>query len=191
MTILILGLIIFLGLHSVRIVAEDWRNATRARIGENTWKGLYSVISIIGFVLIVWGYGVAREAPVVIWTPPPFTRHIAALLAVIAFVFLTAAYVPRNGIKAKLHHPMTLGVKTWALAHLIANGTLHDIVLFGAFLVWSVLLFSASRRRDRAAGTVYPAGSGGATALTIVAGIVAAVVFAGWLHAPLIGVRPF
>lgn len=191
MTILILGLIIFLGLHSVRILAEDWRNATRARIGENTWKGLYSVISIIGFVLIVWGYGVAREAPVVIWTPPPFTRHIAALLAVIAFVFLTAAYVPRNGIKAKLHHPMTLGVKTWALAHLIANGTLHDIVLFGAFLVWSVLLFSASRRRDRAAGTVYPAGSGGATALTIVAGIVAAVVFAGWLHAPLIGVRPF
>ncbi|NVM74321.1 putative membrane protein [Duganella sp. SG902] len=191
MTILILGLIIFLGLHSVRIVAEDWRNATRARIGENTWKGLYSVISIIGFVLIVWGYSVAREAPVVIWTPPPFTRHIAALLAVIAFVFLTAAYVPRNGIKAKLHHPMTLGVKTWALAHLIANGTLHDIVLFGAFLVWSVLLFSASRRRDRAAGTVYPAGSGGATALTITAGIVAAVVFAGWLHAPLIGVRPF
>lgn len=191
MTILILGLIIFLGLHSVRIIAEDWRNATRARIGENTWKGLYSVISIIGFVLIVWGYGVAREAPVVIWTPPPFTRHIAALLAVIAFVFLTAAYVPRNGIKAKLHHPMTLGVKTWALAHLIANGTLHDILLFGAFLVWSVLLFSASRRRDRAAGTVYPAGSGGATALTIVAGIVAAVVFAGWLHAPLIGVRPF
>lgn len=191
MTILILGLIIFLGLHSVRIVAEDWRNATRARIGENVWKGLYSVISIIGFVLIVWGYSVAREAPVAIWTPPPFTRHIAALLAVIAFVFLTAAYVPRNSIKAKLHHPMTLGVKTWALAHLIANGTLHDILLFGAFLVWSVLLFSASRRRDRAAGTVYPAGSGGATALTIVAGIVAAVVFAGWLHAPLIGVRPF
>ncbi|WP_343729799.1 NnrU family protein [Duganella sp.] len=191
MTILILGLIIFLGLHSIRIFAEDWRNATRARIGENAWKGLYSVVSIIGFVLIIWGYSVAREAPVVIWTPPPLTRHLAALLAVIAFVFLAAAYVPRNGIKARLHHPMTLGVKTWALAHLIANGTLHDIVLFGAFLVWSVLLFSASRRRDRKAGTVYPAGSSGATALTIVGGVVAAAVFAGWLHAPLIGVRPF
>ena len=191
MTILILGLIIFLGLHSVRIFAEDWRNATRARMGANAWKGLYSVISIIGFALIIWGYSLARQPPVVVWTPPPFTRHIAALLAVIAFVFLTAAYVPRNGIKAKLHHPMTLGVKTWALAHLIANGTLHDILLFGSFLVWSVLLFSASRRRDRVEGTVYPAGSGGATALTIVGGIVAAVVFAGWLHAPLIGVRPF
>ncbi|MTV36787.1 NnrU family protein [Duganella radicis] len=191
MTILILGLIIFLGLHSVRIFAEDWRNATRQRIGANAWKGLYSVISIVGFALIVWGYSIARETPVVIWTPPLFTRHIAALLAVIAFVFLAAAYVPRNGIKAKLHHPMTLGVKTWALAHLIANGTLHDILLFGGFLVWSVALFSVSRRRDRAAGTVYPAGSGGATALTIAGGIVAAVVFAGWLHAPLIGVRPF
>ncbi|MHA4866465.1 NnrU family protein [Duganella sp. PWIR1] len=191
MTILILGLIIFLGLHSVRIVAEDWRNATRARLGENAWKGLYSVISVLGFVLIVWGYSLARQAPVVVWTPPPFTRHLSALLAVIAFVFLAAAYIPRNGIKARLHHPMTLGVKTWALAHLLCNGTLHDILLFGAFLVWAMLLFRASRQRDRAAGTVYPAGSGGATALTIVAGIASAVVFALWLHAPLIGVRPF
>lgn len=191
MTILILGLIIFLGQHSVRIFAEDWRNATRARLGEQVWKGVYSVISIVGFVLIIWGYGLARETPVVVWIPPPFTRHLAALLAVIAFILLAAAYVPRNSIKAKFHHPMTLGVKAWALGHLIANGTLHDILLFGSFLVWSVLLFIAARRRDRAAGTVYLAGSSGATALTIVVGIVAAVVFAGWLHAPLIGVRPF
>ncbi|MYM27613.1 protein NrnU [Duganella sp. CY15W] len=191
MTILILGLIIFLGLHSVRIVAEDWRTATRARLGEHAWKGIYSVISLIGFGLIIYGYGIARETPVVVWAPPPFTRHIAALLAVIAFVFITAAYIPRNGIKARLHHPMTLGVKTWALAHLIANGTLHDIVLFGSFLVWSVLLFRASRKRDAAMGTVYPAGNGAATALTIVAGVIGAGVFAMWLHGPLIGVRPF
>lgn len=191
MTILILGLIIFLGLHSVRIFAEDWRNATRARIGEKTWKGLYSVVSVLGLVLIVWGYSLARQAPMVVWTPPPFTRHMSALLAVIAFVFLAAAYIPRNGIKAKLHHPMTLGVKTWALAHLLSNGTLHDILLFGSFLAWSVLLFRASRQRDRANGTAYPSGSGGATALTIVAGIAGALVFALWLHGPLIGVRPF
>lgn len=191
MTILILGLIIFLGLHSVRIFAEDWRNATRARIGLNGWRALYSVISITGFLLIVWGYGLAREAPVVIWTPPPATRHIAALLAVIAFIFMAAAYVPRNGIKARLHHPMTIGVKTWALAHLIANGTLHDILLFGGFLVWAILLFRASRKRDAALGAVYPAGSGAATAATIVLGVIGAGVFAMWLHLPLIGVRPF
>ncbi|MYM24338.1 protein NrnU [Duganella sp. FT135W] len=191
MTILVLGLIIFLGLHSVRIVAEDWRTATRARIGENAWKGAYSVISLIGFGLIIWGYSMARQAPLVVWSPPPFTRHAAAALATIAFIFIAAAYVPRNRIKAKLHHPMTLGVKTWAAAHLIANGTLHDILLFGAFLVWSVLLFRASRRRDRAVGTVYPAGTTGATVLTIVAGVITAHIFATWLHAPLIGVRPY
>ncbi|MRW90521.1 protein NrnU [Duganella sp. FT80W] len=191
MTILILGLIIFLGLHSIRIVAEDWRNATRARIGANAWKGLYSVISITGFVLIVWGYSLARQAPVVIWVPPPFTRHLAALLAVIAFVFIAAAYIPRNSIKARLHHPMTLGIKTWALAHLIANGTLHDILLFGGFLIWSVLLFRASRQRDRANGVTYPPGSSAATAFTVAAGVAGAAMFALWLHAPLIGVRPF
>lgn len=191
MTILILGLIIFLGLHSIRIFAEDWRTATRARMGELAWKGLYSVVSITGFLLIVWGYSLARQAPVVIWTPPPFTRHLAALLAVIAFVFIAAAYIPRNSIKARLHHPMTLGIKTWALAHLLANGTLHDILLFGGFLVWSVLLFRASRQRDRANGTSYPPGTSPATALTVAVGIGAAVAFALWLHAPLIGVRPF
>jgi uncharacterized membrane protein len=191
MTILILGLIIFLGLHSVRIFADAWRARMRARLGENTWKGLYSVVSLIGLALIVWGYALARQAPVVIWTPPPFTRHIAALLACIAFVFIAAAYVPRNGIKARLHHPMTLGVKTWALAHLLANGTLHDIILFGSFLLWSVLLFRSARRRDASAGTVYPAGTGAATALTIVVGLAGAVIFALWLHGPLIGVRPF
>lgn len=191
MTILILGLIIFLGLHSVRIFADDWRTRMRARLGEQKWKGIYSVISLTGLALVIWGYGLARQAPVAVWTPPPFTRHIAALLVCVAFVFITAAYVPRNGIKARLHHPMTLGVKLWALAHLLANGTLHDILLFGGFLLWSVLLFRAARKRDAAAGTVYPAGTGGATALTIAAGLAGAVVFALWLHAPLIGVRPF
>lgn len=191
MTILILGLIIFLGLHSVRIFAEDWRNATRARLGEHAWKGLYSVVSLIGFGLIVWGFGQARATPVVVWTPPAFTHHVTAALMVIAFIFLAAAYVPRNRIKAKLHHPMVLGVKTWAAAHLISNGMLHDIVLFGAFLVWSVLLFHASRKRDEALGTVYPAGTTGATVLTVVAGVVAGIIFAHLLHQPLIGVNPF
>ena len=191
MTILILGLILFLGLHSVRIFADDWRARIRSRLGETAWKGLYSVLSLVGFGLIIWGYGLARQAPVMIWTPPPFTRHPAALLVCIAFILLAAAYVPRNGIKARLHHPMTLAVKVWALAHLLANGALHDILLFGAFLLWSVLLFRSARKRDAAAGTRYPAGSGGATALTVVAGLTGALIFALWLHGPLIGVRPF
>ncbi|MYM89940.1 protein NrnU [Rugamonas sp. FT82W] len=191
MTLLILGLLIFLGLHSVRIFADGWRTAMRARLGENGWKGLYSLGSLAGFGLLLWGYGLARQQPVAVWSPPVFMRHIAAPLMVLSFILLVAAYVPRNGIKARLHHPMTLAVKVWALAHLLANGTLHDIILFGSFLAWSVLLFRSARRRDAAAGTVYPPGKGVATAATLVAGVAASVVFAHWLHRMLIGVSPF
>ena len=191
MTILILGLVLFLGVHSVRIVADDWRSTTRARIGENAWKGSYSLVSLLGFGLIIYGFGLARQDAVVVWNPPMAMRHIASLLVAIAMILLAATYIPRNGIKARLHHPMILGVKTWALAHLLANGKLHDIVLFGAFLLWAVLDFRSARQRDKAAGTVYPAGTGAATAVTVVVGLVAFAVFAVALHGLLIGVRPF
>jgi len=190
MTILILGLVLFLGVHSVRIVADDWRTATRARIGEKAWKGIYSLVSLAGLGLIIYGFGLARQEPVVVWSPPMALRHIAILLVAIAIILLTASHVPRNSIKARLHHPMVLGVKTWAFAHLLANGKLHDIVLFGAFLVWAALDFRSARKRDAAAGTVYPAGTGAATAVTVVAGLVVFAVFGLFLHGPLIGVRP-
>lgn len=191
MAYLILGLVVFLGVHSVRIVAEDWRTQTRARIGENTFKGVYSALSLLGFALVVWGFGVAREMPVLLWSPPVGMRHAASLLTLIAFVLLAAAYVPRNAIKARVHHPMVLAVKSWALAHLLANGGLAHLVLFGAFLLWAVLDFIASRRRDRALGTTYPAGTATGTGITIVVGVVAWAAFAFWLHGLLIGIRPF
>ena len=191
MTILVLGLLIFLGVHSVRIFADPWRSAMRARLGEGAWKGLYSLVSLAGFALLIWGYGLARQTPLVLWTPPVGMRHLAALLTAIAFILIAAAYVPRNAIKAKLHHPMVLGVKTWALAHLLANGTLADVLLFGSFLAWAVVLFAASRRRDRVNGTVYPAGAASGTAITVAVGLLAWAAFAFWLHGMLIGVRPF
>ncbi len=191
MTVLIIGLVMFLGVHSVRIFADDWRRQQVARLGENKWKIGYSLMSAVGLALIVWGYGVAREAPVVLWNPPTGMRHLAALLTLVAFILLAATYVPRNQIKARLHHPMVLGVKAWALAHLLANGTAADVLLFGAFLAWAVMSFIAARRRDRAAGTSYPAGVMSGTLIAVVVGIVAWVAFAFWLHGPLIGVRPF
>lgn len=191
MSFLILGLIIFLGAHSTRIFAEGWRNAQRKRIGEGAWKGVYSLVSIAGFGLIVWGYGLARQEPVVLWAPPAAMRHVAALLTLIAFVLLVATYVPRNSIRSRLHHPMVLAVKTWAFAHLLANATLADLILFGAFLAWAVACYAAAKKRDRAAGTQYPAGTAGATAATVVAGAVLWALFAFWLHGLLIGVRPF
>jgi uncharacterized membrane protein len=191
MTLLLLGLALFLGVHSTRIVADDWRTATIARVGEKPWKGIYSLLSIAGFVLLVIGYGAARQSPVVLFAPPVWTRHLAALLTIPAFVLLAAAYVPGNAIKRAVGHPMMAGVKVWALAHLIANGTLADVLLFGTFLAWAVLGFIAARRRDRAAGTTYPAGPGSRTAIAVVVGLVAWAVFAFALHRPLIGVAPF
>ncbi len=191
MSILIIGLIIFLGLHSVRIFADGWRMRVQAQRGEGAWKGLYSVLSLIGFALIIWGYGLARQQPVVLWVPPVAMRHIAALLMLFAIIMLVAAYVPGNAIKAKLHHPMTISVKTWALAHLLANGNLADVLLFGSFLAWAVFCFIAARKRDRVAGTIYPAGRALPTVMTVVIGVVAYGVFAVYLHKWLIGVPVF
>jgi len=191
MTLLMIGLALFLGVHSTRIVADGWRTATIARVGEKPWKGIYSLLSIAGFVLLVIGYGAARQSPVVLYAPPVWTRHLAALLTIPAFVLLAAAYVPGNAIKRAVGHPMMAGVKVWALAHLLANGTLADVLLFGTFLAWAVLGFIAARRRDRAAGTSYPAGPASRTAIAVVVGLVAWAVFAFALHRPLIGVAPF
>ena len=191
MVYLIAGLVIFLGVHSVRIVADGWRSRTLARMGEGAYKGIYSVLSLLGFALIIYGFGVARETPVVLWTPPVGMRHAASLLTLVAFILLAAAYVPRNGIKARVHHPMVLGVKFWALAHLLANGNLAHVLLFGAFLAWGVLDFIAARRRDRATGVQYPIGFLPATALTVAVGGLAWMAFALYLHGWLIGIRPF
>ena len=192
MTALILGLVLFLGIHSVRVVADGRRSAFIAKRGANAWKGLYTLLSLAGFALLVWGYGLARQQPTVLWaTPPVWTRHVAALLTLIAFVLVTAAYVPGNSIKARLHHPMTLGIKVWAFAHLIANNTLADLLLFGGFLVWSIAVFAAARRRDRANAVTYAPGSASRSVVVVVIGVVAWIVFALWLHGWLIGVRPF
>ena len=191
MTVLILGLILFLGAHSVRIFADGWRSAQIARRGAGPWKGLYTLVSLLGFGLIVWGYGLARQQPVALWTPPLWARHLAALLMLFSFILLVAAYVPRNGIKSWLHHPMVLSVKVWALAHLLANHTLADLLLFGSFLVWAVLDFRSARQRDRAAATVYPHGTVAGTLITVIVGVLAWALFAFWAHAWLFGVRPF
>jgi uncharacterized membrane protein len=177
--------------HSVRIFADKWRSQRVERMGEAAYKGVFSLASVAGFGLIVWGYGLARETPMVLWTPPVGMRHAASMLTLMAFILLVAAYVPGNVFKARLHHPMVLAVKTWALAHLLANGMLAHVVLFGAFMIWAVLDFISARRRDRAAGTLYPAASWGATVATVAIGIGAWAAFAFWLHGILIGIRPF
>ena len=190
MSVLILGLVLFLGVHSTRIFADGWRTAMIRRLGAGKWKGLYTLLSLAGFGLLVWGFGLARQQPVALWSPPFFMRHVAWLLTLIAFILLAATYVPRNAIKARLHHPMVLAVMFWAVAHLLANGNRAHAVLFGSFLLWAVLSFFAAQERDRAARTLYPAGTASGTAMTVLVGIAAWAVFAFWAHGVLIGVRP-
>lgn len=188
---LVLGLVLFLGVHSVRLFAAQWRATQIDRRGLLAWKGVYALVSLVGLVLIIWGYGQARLAPDWLWLSPIWTRHLAALLTIPAFILLVAAYVPGTHIRARVGHPLLLGVKFWAVAHLVANGTLADLLLFGGFLAWAVVLYIALRRRDRLAGIRYPAVGVSRDMIAIVLGLVGFVVFALVLHGPLIGVRPF
>ena len=189
MVVFVAGLVVFLGLHSTRVFAERWRTATIARIGEGPWKGLYSLISIAAFVAIVWGYGQVRQQ-MPVWEPPGFMLYVTAGLMLPVFVLLVAAYVPRNSLKAGVHHPMLLGVKLWAFAHLLSNGNLADVMLFGSFLVWAVMTFRAANKRDRATGTVYPRGTTAATMICLVVGLAVYAAFIFGLHEWLIGVDP-
>ena len=125
-----------------------------------------------------------------LWSPPTALKHLNSLFTLLAFIFVVAAYVPRNAIKAKLHHPMILGVKLWAFGHLLATGKLADLLLFGSVLLWAVLDFRAARQRDRNQGAVFAPGRAAPTVLTVVLGAAAWVAFAFWLHALWIGVAP-
>ena len=188
MTLLILGLIVFLAAHSVRIYAEPWRGAVMARIGPNAWKGLYSLVSLLGFVLIVWGYGRARMGAAELWSSPSWLHNPALLLMLLSFILFAAVYVPHNRIKTVIGHPMVASVVVWASAHLLTNARAADLVLFGAFLAWSAIDFRSSRRRDRLAGTDVPAGTWANAAVAAVIGLAVWVLFLIYLHSRLIGV---
>lgn len=187
---LIAGLLLFLANHSIRLVLPGWRQSFIDNYGANTWKLLYSVFSLAGLVLIIHGYGASRADPVFLWNPPLATRHLALLLVWIAFVLFAAASIKGNHFKARIGHPMYAGVKLWAFAHLLANGRLGDVLLFGTFLLWAVVGFNLSRRLDRRNGVQYPAATTSRSVLTVVAGSVAWALFAFWLHRLLIGVPP-
>ena len=190
MALLIIGLIVFLGVHSVAIVAPGWRDAQRARMGEGAWKGVFTLASVLGLVLIVYGYGLARQAPVVLYTPPTWSRHLAAVLLLPVFPLLLATYLPGR-IKSAAKHPTLLATKLWALAHLIANGTLADVLLFGGFLAWAVADRIAVGRR--AVQRPRPGAPPGAMndVIALVAGLALYAVFVLWAHRWITGVAPF
>jgi uncharacterized membrane protein len=184
MTLLIVGILVFLGVHMVPTV-PGLRERLAGRLGENGYRALFSLLSLAGFGLLVWGFA---KAPVIqIWTPPGWTRWVALVLMLPAFIFLVAAYVPGR-IKAKLKHPFLVAIKTWALAHLIANGDLASIVLFGCFLAYAVYDRIALKGR-RSTGLIETSAAGPARndVIAVVLGTVLYLVFLIWLHSLLIG----
>ncbi len=190
MTLLIVGLALFLGIHSVAIAAPGLRAAAVARLGLNGWKGVYSLIAIAGFVLLCIGYGEARVTnPVWLWQPPKTMRHIALLLMLPVFPLLLAAYLPGR-IRTATKHPMLIATKLWALAHLLANGGLHDVLLFGGFLAWAVADRISLKRRANVTPPPSAPASRWNDLVVVLGGLAIYVLFVGGLHKILIGVSP-
>lgn len=188
MAILVAGIILFFGTHSISIANSPWRDRVAAKMGEVRWQGIYSLLALAGLLLMIWGYGVARQAPVILYIPPHWLRHVAMLLLVFVFPLLLAAYMPGR-IQAVTKHPMLAATKLWAFAHLLANGTLADAVLFGSFLAWAVVdRISMKRREQRPVPGAPP--SKWNDAIAVVAGLALYVATVLWLHVWLFGVSP-
>ena len=177
---LICGLIIFLGIHSMSIFANPWRNAKVRKWGAITWKLIYSVISIAGLALITVGYLETRPHPITIWSPPPWAWLITAYFSLVSMILVAAAYIPNNTFKARLKDPMLVGVIVWAICHLTTIGSLAGILLFGSVLIWGTLdLISCRKRRSESAMTELPKKvSGTMTLTTVIVGFIAWTPFA-------------
>ncbi|MBB4572094.1 NnrU family protein [Rhizobium lentis] len=191
MALLIVGIILFLGVHLVRVVAPGLRRSMIASFGERGWRAGYSIASILTLILLIYGFGQARQVTGVLYNPPVWTAHIAITLMVIAMICLVASLLPAGHIATKTKHPMVLSVKIWALAHLLANGETSSVLLFAAFLAWGVILRISLKRRERAGEiTLRPFVSAKYDLYAVVIGIVAWALIIWKLHEWLIGVSP-
>lgn len=188
MLVLILGLVLFLGIHSIRIPGEAFRNAQIARFGLDKWKGIYSLVSLAGFALIIWGFSLARPDAAILYEPPVWMKHVNALLMLLSLIALAAAKTPVGVIKPMLKHPMLVGVKLWALGHLLANGYAASVVLFGSILVWAIAdRIGCKRRGDNGSSVRGPIAN---DIVPVAIGLVLYGLLVWKLHAWLFGVSP-
>lgn len=186
MQIFILGLILFFGVHTLSIINESWRNEMVDKIGVWPWKGIYALISLIGLILLIYGYGLLRTTSTVLYTPAPWLTHLAMLLLLPVFPLLLAAYLPGR-IRNKVRHPMLVATILWAFAHLLVNGRLVDLLLFGIFLVWATIDLISMRRREQRPIPTAPESTRN-DVIAVALGLVLYVLFVLVLHALLIGV---
>lgn len=185
---LILGLAVFFGVHSISLLALDWRNRVAERLGTRTWQGIYSIAALAGFYLLVAGYGAARASDAVLYATPPAFRYIAALLMLPAFSLALASVIPGR-IRAAARHPLLLATMLWAVAHLLTNGSVADLLLFGIFLVWAIAVRISLGHRPARRIRVLP-GSPANDVIVVVGGLALYAIFIFWLHARWFGVAP-
>lgn len=188
MILLLAGLLIFFSTHSVRIAIPAWRGWQIARYGDRIWRGAYSASSLLGLVLIIIGFGEVRWTTPMLWVPPVWAPYATAVLVLLAFVVNAASGVPGNRIKGLVRHPMLTGIALWGAGHLIANGRLGDLLLFGSFVLWALIDFMSCLNRDRLAGVVPAGGTLRADMTCVLAGLLVWGVFLLFLHRWLFGV---
>jgi uncharacterized membrane protein len=188
MTILILGLIVVLGTHSLKVFAPAWRLALVNRLGDGPYKAVNSLVSLIGLILIVWGFGLAWQDPAFVYAPPSWGRHVAMALMVPALILAFASGFPASWIKRYVAHPLLAATMLWAVAHLFANGDLAGVVLFAAILIWAVVdrLFQSAAPAPAAV----PTAPGKGDYAAIAAGLALYAALVGGLHFWLFGVSP-
>lgn len=191
MKTLLLGMTVFLGVHSLRIVADGWRTRLVQRIGEPRFKGLYALAAAVGFGLIVWGFGQARQEPVPLWARPAWGPHAGATLMLPAFMLVLGPYLGRSHLNVALRHPMLCGTVLFGIAHLLANNLAADLVLFGGFAAWAAVDLASVLARDRRAGRVMPAPVTSHTVRQVAIGAAVWLAFGVYLHRVLFGVAPF
>jgi uncharacterized membrane protein len=189
--ILILGLAVFLATH-VFVSFREARASVIERVGLPLYRGLFAIVSLAGLALIIWGYAQYRAHDLIqLWSPPAFMRHITVGLVLFAAIFVVAAFIPSH-MRTKLKHPMLAGVKTWALAHLLSNGDLGSILLFGTFLAWGVYARIAAKRRGDIGAAAKPAPAGWTNdIIVVVLGVAVFLALGFWFHPYVIGVPVF
>jgi len=190
LVVLIIGLVIFLGAH-VFVTRREARAALIARIGLMPYRALFGLVSLIGIVVIVWGFGLYRASGYIqVWSPPSWMGHVTVLLVWPAIIFATAAYV-RGDIARRLKHPLLVGIKLWALAHLLSNGDLGGIILFGAILAWAVYDRISLKRRTDAGAPAIPYGGRLNDVIAVVAGTILYLALGLVFHPLFIGLPVF
>ncbi len=191
MAILILGIVIFLGIHLVKSFAPGVRAAVMARGGKGLWMAIHGGSALIGLCLIAYGFDASRATSGLLYNPPKFLTHIALTLLLIATICLVAAYLPAGKIRTATKHPAVLAIKIWALSHLLCNGETNSVLLFGTFLAWGVILRISMKRRFRAGEITYPPFvSYRYDLIAIVLGLAVYGVIVWKLHELVIGVAP-